>query len=243
MECVLHGGAVEWSDIEVGHCEEIQQNSVSQAKKLLPSTLIHFTMVRVSRTARGIQRALKMINKELSICSATDADPYLDRDITCPHCNRPVETTTGCTRHIMMKPECRAKHIRALGDAQRMQKEQSYKVAGLSSRLHPGTGQSGSANEPSGGAEARYNDPWCWYDNGRTCGAPFVEECPISTAGQPISKQRAYQEDLGTYLKSCGTLSNPTYMEVAELLTTTGLSGKGRTRHLKSSFVSVCLSN
>jgi hypothetical protein len=124
-----------------------------------------------------------------------------------------------------------------------MQKEQSYKVGGLSLRPHPGTGQSGSTNEPSGGAEACYNDPRRWYDNGRACGAPFVEECPISTAGQPISKQRAYQEDLGTYLKSCGTLSNPTYMEAVELLMRTGLSGKGCTRHRKSSFVSVCLSN
>ncbi|KAG8718083.1 hypothetical protein FRC09_013184 [Ceratobasidium sp. 395] len=115
----------------------------------------------------------------------------------------------------------------------RAQREREYKIAGPSNQPHPASGRSGPASNNS---EPRCNDPRRWTNNGRTCKQPYVEHFPISTAGKPISDERAYPYDLGRYIESCGNLANLQNLEAAELLMTTGLSSKARTKHLKSSF-------
>jgi hypothetical protein len=68
-----------------------------------------------------------------------------------------------------------------------------------------------------------------------------TESFPISTAGAPISSeirgQTMTREDLRDYLASCGPMGEPDKFEVAELLMTTGLNGRNRTRYLKSCLV------
>ncbi|KAG8729126.1 hypothetical protein FRC10_004270 [Ceratobasidium sp. 414] len=61
----------------------------------------------------------------------------------------------------------------------------------------------------------------------------FVEDFPISTAGAPLGTRLMTEEDLREYLESCGRLGDPDLLETAEILLTTGLTGRGRTRHLK----------
>ncbi|KAG9105665.1 hypothetical protein FRC07_009132 [Ceratobasidium sp. 392] len=61
----------------------------------------------------------------------------------------------------------------------------------------------------------------------------FVEPFPISTAGAPIGTQHKKDQDLREYLELCGRLGERNLFETAEILMTTGLSGRGRTRHLK----------
>ncbi|KAG9075061.1 hypothetical protein FRC06_010301, partial [Ceratobasidium sp. 370] len=143
----------------------------------------------------------------------------------------------------MLKPECRARRMHDLQTARQARRESEYKIAGPSNRPHPSLGQPGSSTRqmappPNGatGAEQQHNNPRRWTDNGRTCHQPYVERFPISSAGAPISDKQAHPRNLEAYLESCGNLANPRNMEAAELLMTTGLSGKARTRHLQSSF-------
>ncbi|KAG9080740.1 hypothetical protein FRC06_006204, partial [Ceratobasidium sp. 370] len=63
----------------------------------------------------------------------------------------------------------------------------------------------------------------------------FVEDFPDSLAGSPISKDHAPSPDLDAYMQSCGTLADPFHFEVAELLSTTGLTDEAKNQHLKSS--------
>jgi hypothetical protein len=71
------------------------------------------------------------------------------------------------------------------------------------------------------------------------CREPVVDAYPDDTAGAPISNDRYHAPDPRVYLKSCGRLARRVYFEDAELLMTTGLSNKGRDRHLRSRRVSV----
>ncbi|KAG9105151.1 hypothetical protein FRC07_009563, partial [Ceratobasidium sp. 392] len=61
----------------------------------------------------------------------------------------------------------------------------------------------------------------------------FVEQFPISTAGAPIGTQRRDEQDLQEYLESCGRLGDRDLFETAEILMTTGLTGRARNRHLR----------
>ncbi|QRV93061.1 Zn-finger protein [Ceratobasidium sp. AG-Ba] len=69
-------------------------------------------------------------------------------------------------------------------------------------------------------------------------GSVTVDFFPIPTAGAPVSDQKRRstfsREDIRDYLASCGPMGEPERFEVAELLMTTGLTGKNRTRYLKS---------
>ena len=75
-----------------------------------------------------------------------------------------------------------------------------------------------------------------------SAGEPLcAESFPIPTAGAPVSneiKATFANEDLRDYLASCGRMGEPKKFEIAELMMTTKLDGKGRTRHLKSNLVS-----
>ncbi|KAG9088060.1 hypothetical protein FRC07_012671, partial [Ceratobasidium sp. 392] len=138
----------------------------------------------------------------------------------------------------MMRPDCRLRHLKDLEAGRKARREREFKIPGPSSRPHPlasGSGTSTFAIDANG-QPLRYNDPRKWSDNGWTCWQPFVERFPPGTAGSPISKDKACEPDLKRYLEMCGPLSNPEYMEAAELLMTTGLCGRARTKYLKSSF-------
>ncbi|KAG8792140.1 hypothetical protein FRC12_007023 [Ceratobasidium sp. 428] len=200
-------------------------------------------MPRVSCRARAARRSLMMVNGEFELFEEFNPLPHL----VCPYCYLSFSTTPERDRHIMAKPECRSRHLdtkpatrNARRAALKARLEDEYKIAGPSNRPHPSARDSEhTGNE----ANYRYNDLRRWTDNGRTCRQPFVEHFPISSVGQPISDERSHPPNLKAYIKSCGNLANPRNMEAAELLMTTGLSGKGRTRHLQSSFVSVLLSH
>lgn len=183
----------------------------------------------VARTAR---RALVLSTGPFDSHSRMRAN-YNTILSTCPYCALVLKSALGCTRHITMKPACRAKHQLAVREEGRKALERSYKIAGPSSQPAMGAPPTaGTGDQRHGQGRPR------WDDDGRTCEEPFVEEFPINTAGQPISNRRTSCRDLGSYLASCGKMANCECFEAAELLMTTGLSAKSRTRHLQSSFVS-----
>ncbi|QRV81589.1 hypothetical protein RhiJN_09604 [Ceratobasidium sp. AG-Ba] len=66
----------------------------------------------------------------------------------------------------------------------------------------------------------------------------IIDAFPILTAGAPISdkkrRSKLSRKDLQDYLLLCGLMGDPDKFEVAELLMTTGLTGKNRTKYLKS---------
>ncbi|QRV86859.1 hypothetical protein RhiJN_14877 [Ceratobasidium sp. AG-Ba] len=66
----------------------------------------------------------------------------------------------------------------------------------------------------------------------------IVDTFPILTAGAPISDQKRQstfsRDDLRDYLASCGRMGEQDAFKVAELLMTTGLTGKNRTKYLRS---------
>ncbi|KAG8782551.1 hypothetical protein FRC12_020675 [Ceratobasidium sp. 428] len=66
----------------------------------------------------------------------------------------------------------------------------------------------------------------------------FVEPYPVSSAGAPIGTRNIDKDDLRAYLESCGSLGDPELFDTAQVMMTTGLSGRGRTRHLKAPAVS-----
>ncbi|KAG9080792.1 hypothetical protein FRC06_006159, partial [Ceratobasidium sp. 370] len=62
----------------------------------------------------------------------------------------------------------------------------------------------------------------------------YVERFPDPRAGAPINNKRAEPPDLDAYMAARGNLGNQFHFNTAELLLTTGLTGDGRDRHLKS---------
>ncbi|KAG8763878.1 hypothetical protein FRC12_008371 [Ceratobasidium sp. 428] len=188
-------------------------------------------MPRVSCNARTERRTLMMVNGNFHFLDEYDTH-------SCPYCDCTFNDSSDRDRHVMMKPECRLRHLNDVKAGRKARRELAYKTAGPSSRPHPLASGSGSNTAPidANGNLLRYNDPRQWSDNGRTCQQPFVERFPPGTAGSPISNEKACPRNLKAYLEACGPLSNPEAMEAAELLMTTGLSGKAQTKHLQSSF-------
>ncbi|KAG8685519.1 hypothetical protein FRC09_014695, partial [Ceratobasidium sp. 395] len=196
-------------------------------------------MPRVSCRARTARRTLMMVDGQFKMFKEFNPLP----DLVCPYCGRQYPITEERNRHIMANPDCRSHHLgtvpttrRKKQAAQKAQEELEYKIAGPSNRPHPSQGGPAAASNGVNSANQHYNDPRRWTNNGRTCRQPFIDHFPISSAGQPISDEHAYQPDLKSYIESCGNLANPRNMEAAELLMTTGLSGKARTQHLQSLF-------
>ncbi|KAG8746737.1 hypothetical protein FRC10_003720 [Ceratobasidium sp. 414] len=62
--------------------------------------------------------------------------------------------------------------------------------------------------------------------NGCMRNGVFVDKFPIKTAGSPIGAQCRRQADLKEYLESCGRLGDRDLLETAEIMMTTGLTGK-----------------
>ncbi|KAG9082112.1 hypothetical protein FRC06_005221 [Ceratobasidium sp. 370] len=97
----------------------------------------------------------------------------------------------------------------------------------------PVAGPSRLANHSPDPTTSMGNSAGLGGSNGRMVNGLFVEDFPISTAGAPLGTRLMTEEDLHEYLQSCGRLGEPDLLETAEILLTTGLTGQGRTRHLK----------
>jgi hypothetical protein len=165
---------------------------------------------------------------------------YEDDRTICPYCQRQMKSSANRSRHIMLRPECRERHMAKLKAMRARECERAYKTAGPSKPRSPqGTSGAGPSTEPQDNSGPRYNDPRRWGDDGRTCREPYVEHFPFRGAGEPISRSRHYPQNLGAYIASCGNMANRDWFETAEVLMTTGLSGKARTRHLKTPVVSI----
>ncbi|KAG8724348.1 hypothetical protein FRC09_019797 [Ceratobasidium sp. 395] len=190
-------------------------------------------MPRLPRAARAARRNLMMVNGSFQFLD--EYETYESR-YPCPYCDHPFEDHTKRDRHIMMKPECRAPFLANTEAGRKARREREFKIPGPSSKPHPLASGSGTSAIDDNGKPLRYNDPRQWSDNGRTCHMPYVERFPSGTAGSPISEDVVCARNLASYLESCGPLSNLQNMEAAELMLTTGLSGRARTRHLKSAF-------
>ncbi|KAG9084267.1 hypothetical protein FS749_005361 [Ceratobasidium sp. UAMH 11750] len=190
-------------------------------------------MPRTSSRVRTVHWKLKLRNGQFHILdeSETYSSPY-----ACLYCDHPFKSFSDRNRHIMLRPECRKRHMHALETGRAARREREYKIPGPSSRPYPLYNREENVPIDTNGTPLRYNDPRQWTDNGRTCQRPKVERFPAGTAGSPISDDRACPRDLGAYLESCGNLAKPDYMEAAELLLTTGVSSMGRDQYLKSSF-------
>ncbi|KAG8792731.1 hypothetical protein FRC12_005024 [Ceratobasidium sp. 428] len=62
----------------------------------------------------------------------------------------------------------------------------------------------------------------------------YIDPFPVRTAGAPIStKYRNNNANLWEYLTPCGAFEDCELFETAEVMMTTGLSGKARTWHLR----------
>lgn len=187
--------------------------------------------------ARAAQRDLAMSTG--GFLMGTIRHPCSDSGTKCPYCGTVLESMVGRSRHVMMKPRCREQHLDELRKERRRECERAYQVAGPSSQP-AGRANTGASPGASAGSRGRQtNNRRQRSDHGRTCADPFIEAFPIATAGQPISPHRTQPMNVSSYLASCRNLANPEYFETAELLMTTGLSGKARTRHLKSTIVSL----
>jgi hypothetical protein len=95
------------------------------------------------------------------------------------------------------------------------------------------------ATTPGAGAEPAHpeNAPGPRLEESDDGRGRFVERFP-GNAGEPISPDIAHRPGLESYIKSCGRMSRPEWFSVAELLTTTKMTDKARTRHLKHEIVS-----
>jgi hypothetical protein len=196
-------------------------------------------MLRIPHSKRAQCLAYTLVYGEIQTYDEEDSDRV--HNTTCPYCERRLPSALSWSRHITMKPDCRAQHLGALVEKRQRRRERECKIPGPSSKPWPSNSQAGPSMQGADGAEFQYNDPRRWDDNGRTCGDPYIKDFPVSTAGKPISHHRTYPTSLSKYMESCGNLANLRNMEAAELLMTTGLSGRDRTRHLQSSFISIWL--
>jgi hypothetical protein len=199
-----------------------------------PSTTLAMPRAKVLRTRR-----MAYIMAEGQFHLRDSEYTYEDERTVCPYCRHEMKSSINRSRHIMLRPECRQRHMNELKARRERERERAYKTAGPSKpRPPPEASGAGPSTQPHTNSGPRYNDPRRWGDDGRTCREPYVEHFPFRDAGKPISRTRTYPQNLGAYLASCGNLANRDWFETAEVLMTTGLSGKARTRHLQTPVVS-----
>ncbi|KAG8730883.1 hypothetical protein FRC10_002295, partial [Ceratobasidium sp. 414] len=165
---------------------------------------------------------------------------------TCPYCGKQLQFQVGLDRHILLRPSCRKRHqdmlkgkkaqkrkrrSRAnslLPEAKRSRTdEDTPPVAGPSRLPNPDPPPTAPTTEGTGGGDA----------DGCMRNGVFVEKFPIKTAGAPIGTRCRTKADLRKYLETCGPLGDRDLLETAEILMTTGLTGRGRSRHLKGPVV------
>jgi hypothetical protein len=221
-----------------------------------------FAMARKSTIfARAVRRA-DISLKKLSAERGRAVTHLGSLSFTCPYCSKTLNSFDGRERHITLQPYCRSRRIRELNgyisNHTRKKRRQKITVDIIDAITGPTSKRARddcegkdqdtpSAKRPRSDVEGAGCDPVeppvveSLVDS-HTMQPSRVESFPISTAGSPISSeiraQTMAREDLQDYLASCGFMGEPEKFEVAELLMTTGLNGKNRTRHLKSCLVS-----
>ncbi|KAG9124668.1 hypothetical protein FRC07_010699 [Ceratobasidium sp. 392] len=167
----------------------------------------------------------------------------VDDRLTCPYCRKRLPTPTGRDRHIILRPYCRARHERFVSsERERKRKEKSKDNVPVSgpTESEPPTEPSRTEDPPVAGPSrlpvTEHRPVGSDMEEGtiRSAGdGSWVEDFPIKTAGAVIGTRRRSEQDLQEYMESCGRLGDPELFETAKILMTTGLSGRGRTMHLK----------
>lgn len=204
--------------------------------------------------ARAARRAAMMPPK-LSRANGVHPPYSVDARFTCPYCGRRLASEPGRNRHIALRPYCHARHTQLVSGKKRRRKRKqrpseavtdsagsapllkrprsdndSPSIAGPSKPPFPSTTP---ADPMDKGSDLADDDNDMYPSDGT-----FVERFPISTAGAPIGTARRNETGLQEYLHSCGALGDRDLFTTAEILMTTGLTGRGRTEHLKGPMVS-----
>ncbi|QRV95080.1 Zn-finger protein [Ceratobasidium sp. AG-Ba] len=184
--------------------------------------------------------------------------------VTCPYCGKEFPTSVGRDFHLSFQQVCRALHEQRVKGKAGQKRQREYEEDSPMTKLmdrQPPTKQvrfdetavatagpsrhcdaladpdvtpipdpiSTSATAPNATSSAPRK-----VARGYTRDGIYVEPYPISTAGAPISTNLKSESDLREYLKSCGTLGDRDLFETAQIMMTTGLNGRGRTRHLNA---------
>ncbi|KAG9088083.1 hypothetical protein FRC06_002242 [Ceratobasidium sp. 370] len=192
---------------------------------------------------------------------AADSPNSIHAQLYCPYCHRHFKTAVGCGQHVTLCHTCNARHKRFVdGKNERKWKQKAGADAPVTAqsegeppmkRPHtdentpPTTGSltlpppiagpstlppiAGPPTSPLRGDGLADPDPHV-VDRGD---GVFVEGFPVSTAGIPIGTRQMSEKEVEEYLKSCRQLGEPDLLETAEILMMTGLTGRGRTMHLK----------
>jgi hypothetical protein len=165
---------------------------------------------------------------------------------SCDGCGRKFNTESALSRHLDTSEGCsadlQAAETRRLGHLLRddetineTSSETEKMAIDSPSPIPEEIPETMAQATPGEGVEAAPAGPGLTEsDDGR---GRFVERFP-GEAGEPISPHVAHQPGLESYIKSCGRMARPEWFSVAELLTTTKMTDKARTRHLKHEIVS-----
>ncbi|KAG9085148.1 hypothetical protein FRC07_013443, partial [Ceratobasidium sp. 392] len=206
-------------------------------------------MARGGTMYQRTARRLGMTPPKLSQANRTDPNPSDEARRTCPYCGKQLATEIGQDWHIILRTYCRARHEYVISGKKRRRRgrksgtstplpegtdskpptkrmrtdEDKQPVAGPSTLLMPGPGFTVPMPELAD------------LETGDARAAPgiFVKRFPINTAGTPVGTERRDKQALPEYLESCGRLGDRELFETAEILMTTGLTGRARSRHLK----------
>ncbi|KAG9106098.1 hypothetical protein FRC07_008960, partial [Ceratobasidium sp. 392] len=207
-------------------------------------------MPRLSRMYAREARRRAMLLPNLSRANIADPLHPEDARLTCPYCHKRLNTETGRNRHIILRASCRARHQYAISGGKHKRKRESESDVPFFEppETEPPTKRLRTEEEegPPVAGPSRLPDPVRTVPSlaseregllgcNRSAGnGSYTEEYPIKTAGAPIGARSMSEEDLQKYLESCGALGDSDLFETAEIMMTTGLSGRGRSRHLKA---------
>ncbi|QRW10718.1 hypothetical protein RhiLY_09717 [Ceratobasidium sp. AG-Ba] len=153
---------------------------------------------------------------------------------TCPYCFKTLNTVKGRGIHMSLSPVCRSLHARRFDptDKPRKRLRPYTSVCELMDEEPPAKRPRMEENMAPIAGPSRLPAPEPLIELRDAGDGTFIEEYPVSTAGAPIGKARKKQKDLADFLRRCGRMGDQELFETAEILMTTGLTGRGRTRHL-----------
>jgi hypothetical protein len=163
---------------------------------------------------------------------------------TCPFCGKELKTVAGRAIHITLFGICRSRRIEAFKQKDKRRhkrKKRRRSDSPTSERIagEPQTKRLRMEDEATAAGPSRSPIPDPSLPRLREAGdGTYIEDYPFSTAGAPIGSARRKDRDLAGHLRSCGRMGDPELFEAAEILMTTGLTGRGRAKHLKGPSVS-----